>query len=436
MMEIITGIFYFFLILLGLKYIPFFKNIKGVSFNLLVLFFSLKVLAGTSLIYIYTYFYDLSIADFNKYFTDGKIMFGALKANPVDYLRMLTGIGAGASHLEVYYNEMTSWYRPWETPVYNDSRLIVRFNALVFLLSFGSIHVHTIVMNFLSITGLVAIYRFFLKYTPDNKVFWLPWGIFLFPSLLFWGSGILKEGLLIMAFGFWVYITDKFITSATFSARLIISFIVAGFILVLLKPYNLLFLIPCQVAFYLGIQSKLPAKQFIYFLVLSLWVGAGVIWSYLVPEYDAFYLIARKQNDFVNFSLLSEAGSLIHTRYVKPDLFDMLLFFPRGLWYVLTRPHIFESASPVVIMAALENIMVAGLFFYGLIRFDKANLNNSIVWISFWFAILLMGFVGLVTPLHGAFVRYKILALPFLWVIFVNLTRLPSEEELPRKFSS
>jgi len=33
--------------------------------------------------------------------------------------------------------------------------------------------------------------------------------------------------------------------------------------------------------------------------------------------------------------------------------------------------------------------------------------------------------VGLVTPLHGAFVRYKILALPFIWVAFINLSRLP-----------
>lgn len=424
-MDIITGILFFLLAALGLRFIPFFKTIPALTFKVILFFFTLKVLSGTLLIFIYTYYYDIATADFYKYYSDGRIMYEAIYANPLDYLRMLTGISASAPHLDVYYKEMVSWSRPWEAPVFNDSRVVIRFNALVSLFSFGSIHVHTVVINFLSMFGLVAIYKFALKYTPQIKHKWLPWGIFLFPSLLFWGSGILTEGFLILGFGLWLYLIDKMVTEKKLEPKYIILLIVSLFFLIKLKPYNLLLLIPCQLAFYIGMRNNVWSKQLKYGLILALWVFLGVLAGYILPQYDVISILSRKQNDFVNFSVYVDAGSLIHTRLLQPNLWDMFLSFPRGFWHVLTRPHIFEVHSLVVLMAALENLFVAGLIIFAIFRFDKKGLNMSVVWLSVWFAILLMGFVGLITPLHGAFVRYKIMALPFMWIIFVNLAKMP-----------
>ena len=162
-MDIITGIIYFLIVVFGIRYIPFFRQIDGLSYRMLLVFFILKVFAGTLLIFIYTFYYEKETADFYKYFADGEIMFEAIKINPVDYLRMVSGVGANSPHLEAYYREMLYWYRPWESPIYNDSRLIIRFNALLHLVSFGSVHVHNIIANLLSLSGLIAFYKFFYK---------------------------------------------------------------------------------------------------------------------------------------------------------------------------------------------------------------------------------------------------------------------------------
>jgi len=422
-MQIIATLLYLIIFSLFIRFVPFFQNIKGMSWKLLLTFFYMKVLSGVALISVYTLYYDLSIADFHKFFVDGNIMFSSLKENPVDYLRMLTGIGINGGGTEPYLDAMSSWFRPWETPVYNDNRLVVRFNALVRLFSFGYLHVHNVFMNFLSFMGLVALYKFFVRYIHPSKIDWLPWGVFLFPGLLFWGSGILKEGLMIFAFGVWVYFSDKMVREFAYNSLLIL--VISAFILILLKPYNLIFFLPLQIAFYLGMHKNGWQKQIIFGTSVIAIVSLGLILSYIFPPYNVLEIIARKQNDFVNFTSEQGAGSLLHTRYIKPELWDMMLFFPRGLFYVLTRPHIFEVYSPVVLMAALENLLILCMPVYIVIKTDKKGFRNPLVHLSLWFIILILGFIGLVTPLHGAFVRYKILALPFIWFVFISISRLP-----------
>lgn len=427
-MEILLSLFYVVIFSLVIRYVPFFKSIPGLSFSFLLFFFLLKMLSGVSLILIYQYFYDLSIADFNKYYVDGKIMFSALAEHPADYFRMLSGIGMDKGFVSDYLGKMTSWFRPWELPVYNDNRIMVRFNAIVSLISGGYLHVHSVIINFLSFSGLVAIYRFFIMFTNKEKVDYLKWGVFLFPGLLFWGSGVLKEGLMIFSFGFWAYYTSKLYQCKKLSFTEILIFIVSIYILVFLKPYNLIFFVPLQFVFFLSRRQSLIKQQVYYALSVAVLVAIGLVVGYLFPYYDPLEIIAQKQNDFINYSVQSEAGSLIHTRYIKPELTDMLLFFPRGILNVLIRPHIFEIYSPVVLLAALENLIIVFMIVFMILFPDRRGHKNSLVYLSVWFFIFLIGFIGLVTPLHGAFVRYKILALPFLWYIFIHIT---SVKEIP-----
>lgn len=422
-MEYLLTLAYFSGFLLLIRHLGFFKQIPGLPYPLLVLFFSLKCLAGMVLIYIYQNYYPLDTADFHKYFKDGTTMFSAVRDNPMDYLRMLSGIDASAPHLETYYAQMSSWFRPWEEPVYNDARVLIRFNALINLFSMGHLQVHNIFINFLSFSGLVALYRFMAQYFPAEKRFLLPWGVFLFPSLLFWGSGILKEGILLFAFGFFIFAANKLVCNPRNYIFASLWLVVSAFFLVLLKPYNLLFLIPGLIAFYLPGKDQHIHLRF--FLIFVLWVGTGILMGLWFPAYDPIMLIARKQNDFINFTTLVEAGSLIEHRYLSPTLPDFLWFAPKAFLNAFLRPHLLESYSLVVLMAALENTIILALMIMTLITTRKALLNQKLVSLSIWFGIALLVFIGLVTPVHGALVRYKIPALPFLWVFFLGAGQWP-----------
>ncbi|TVQ11824.1 MAG: hypothetical protein EA361_12280 [Bacteroidetes bacterium] len=426
-MQFVTSFLYFALFGFLIARLPFFRNVQGLSTPWLVFFFALKVVAGSLLIFIYTWYYeDPLTADVYKYFQDGSIMFAAIKDNPADYFRMLTGIDGSASHLAQYYDEMRFWYRPWDSPFYNDNRLVIRFNALVSLFSFGHIFVHNVFINFLSFTGLVALYKFMIRYSDKTKQFWLAAGVFLFPGLLFWGSGILKEGLLLWALGWWILLLDNVVSRH--KSWLIQLFFLGAFsgFLILLKPYTFFLWLPCIIAFYISRNYASLRSQLTYPGVIALFAVTGFGLIYFFSSYDPLQVIANRQNDFIYFSLEQDAGSLIHTRLLTPDFMMISVEFVRGFFNALLRPHIFEAYSVVTLMAAVENTLILVMVLYMIWRLEKRTLTSSgLHWAGLWFMILLLGFVGMISPAHGGIVRYKIPAIPFMWLFFVQMTRLP-----------
>ena len=84
---------------------------------------------------------------------------------------------------------------------------MLRINAYIHFFSMGNYNIHAIFWAFLSFTGLVGIYRSFISYFPTSKLV-LYLSIFCVPSIVFWGSGVHKEGLCYFLLGLsWYYFT-------------------------------------------------------------------------------------------------------------------------------------------------------------------------------------------------------------------------------------
>ena len=99
---------------------------------------------------------------------------------------------------------MNFWSRSYNFGLINDNQTIIRFNALIQFFSFGNYQIHNILFNLLSFTGLLAIWKFF-KTKFEVKKWMLLLSLFLFPTVLLWTSGVLKESILIFALGFFLY---------------------------------------------------------------------------------------------------------------------------------------------------------------------------------------------------------------------------------------
>jgi len=413
--------FYLAVFLYLLKKLSFFKNIPGLAYNWIVIFFSVKVVSGIALSLIYKYYYDPETADIYKYFYDGLYLYEILWENPVDFLRILTGIGINQEHIDLHLSNMPHWFRPWESPIYNDNRVVIRFNAIVGLFSFGHIHVHTVFANIVSFTGLVALYKFFIRYIPNEKMTWLKWGIFLFPSLLFWGSGVLKEAILIGCFGMAIYLADYSLICKRIFWGKILLLIACLWILLLLKPYILILFLPCFASFYISQNVNFLKTQLIYILSFSFILILAIILHYILPEYSPLYLLARKQNDFINLAHEVNAGSLIHDNYLNPEFIDIVRNAPHGFFTTLLRPHILEVDNFFMLFASLENLLIILFLIIAFIMPSKISKQPPLTYISFWFCLAGFTFIGLTTPIAGAIVRYKIIMLPFLWVIILNI---------------
>ncbi len=176
----------------------FFKP-EGIPLSYIKGIFILKLLAGVSLGLIYTVYYtDRKTADIFKYFDDSQIIFNSLLHHPYDFFRMFTGLYASDPDLQHYYEAMTCWNN--SDNIYNDNRNLIRLNTLLRFFSMGNYYVHTVFMCFISLCGLIGIFHVLSK-EIQGKNPELFACVFLLPSVIFWNSGMLKDGLMIFAFG-------------------------------------------------------------------------------------------------------------------------------------------------------------------------------------------------------------------------------------------
>jgi len=421
MLEILYTIFWTFLLGLALRRIAFFQNISGLNYSNLMLLFVIKVIAGSAHIFIYTYHFDPATADVHRFFNEGKVIYSSLFQNPMDYLRILTGIDAQEPHLEVYYQKMHYWFFPERPPLLNDNRLIIGFNAVANLLSFESIHTNAVFANFIGFSGLVALYKFGLNHVQPLNTPWLRLGIFLMPSVLFWGSGLNKEVFLLPAMGFFLYYFDKTIAGRAFSVKQMIFFATTIVLLLWLKVYVFLLLFPCLIAYFLSSKKEGIRPELIFIAIPALMIVLVLGANWVFPQFDPLLKLTERQNFFMRFSVMLEAGSVIHEVYLEPRIGSILSYAPQALLNVLVRPHVFESMSPFILIAAIENIAIAGMLSAIVYFALKKKGLNRIECLGITFALLLFVFIGLTTQVYGTLVRLKIPALPILFISFLSI---------------
>ncbi|PKP08717.1 MAG: hypothetical protein CVU09_14255 [Bacteroidetes bacterium HGW-Bacteroidetes-4] len=420
-MSYLLLFFYFAILIVIISRAKFFQSAYLPKY-VPILIFILKFTAGISVYLVYAYFYGSRISgDIFKYFDDGNIIYSALHQNPVDYLRMLTGIGAKAPHLSQYYDTCHFWIKDFNYGLLNDNRIVIRFNALFRLISMGNIHIHTLFMSFLSFTGLWFLLRTF-EATFQTKKWGLVLVVFFFPSSLFWTSGLLKEGILTFAFGMLIYQIYGLINNKKTGLSIACLVLSIG-ILFLSKFYVLVAALPGLI--YVLVASKLKIRNtFAYFIGIHL-ILLSLLW-FTKPFIGVDFpkIIVQKQNDFIAYvNSLEQAGSKIEMAPLQPTFKNLIKEAPKAFVTTLLRPTIFEIHSPMVAMAAIENLFILVLLLLTMLHFTKLHLNNPWLWFCVSFVIILFTLIGLTTPILGALVRYKAPALPFLGIIILYLTK-------------
>ena len=264
------------------------------------LFFGIKLLAAIALYFIYTVYYtDRHTSDIWKYFDDSKVMYDALYTHPGDFFRMLSGIGDNTPEIQAYYHQMNYWYRLFDNNLLNDAHIVIRFNAFMRIFSMGNYFTHALFMSFFAFTGLCAIYKIIY---PALKHWRAATGaiLFLLPSLVFWTSGVMKEGLMITGLGMLVYQSFTFMSDKKWWR---LFFILAGAALLLFsKFYVIVSVIPPLAAALWAMKSRKNTGMK-FALVLGLFFAFCFSLRWIAPEREPLRLLANKQNEFLKMSM-------------------------------------------------------------------------------------------------------------------------------------
>ncbi len=423
-LEILLTITYSALFIFLIHKMSFF-NADGISKRGFTILFILKLFFGFMLWAIYTFYYtERATADIYKYFDDSKVIFDSLKTNPFDYFKMLFGIKNNTPAFDQYYSQMNFWAQKSGASIYNDSHTIIRFNALVRLFSFGYYNVHTVVICFLSLIGLTAIYKTFVN-ELQNKKRELLFAVFLLPSVLFWGSGVLKEGLILFTLGLFIYYSSKL-----FRLRALIFFMGAALLLALSKFYVWVAVLP-SIAILIWSNLSRSKKIFLnYFLILIFTGTIGLNIDSFSNIQNPLVTLSQKQLEFIqlangelrdsNNNPIPPAKSVIIINKLDPTFYSFIRNSPQALINTTLRPYLWEVRSPMMLLAAMESMLL--LFMLALILFFIQPLKN-IKWkyVLFCLSFVCLQFliIGETTPILGAIARYRMIALPFLIIAFI-----------------
>lgn len=372
----------------------------------IVFVFILKSIAGY-ISYKYHYIYFAG-GDGAIYLQGGKDLLSYSGGNPILFLKLFLNLNRGLPEWDSIYTQIIYWDSKSSFNFINDNRNAIRLNSLINLLSFNNLGIHIVLLNFLSIVGLTALYKSFRSFLPSIFPLAVFFAVFLSPSIIFWTSGILKETHTILVVGLYMLSLNKLIIRFTFKNALLFSLI--AFLLILVRSYFAIIVYSSSfLLLFLNYFQFQKTKERI--IVISSILMLLFLVIFLLPI-DLSEIIIQKQQDFI---FIGQRANSFFELSILTNTTDIIFFFPEAFINVFLQPQLFTFDSWLYIFPIIENIDT--LFFcFIAIKYTKwPPQKNYAVLVSIIMIYLLSSWIiGMTVPVQGAIARYKSLSQPFL----------------------
>ncbi len=458
----------FTLVLIGLTWFVWKFKTDGLSRTNLLIGWGIKVLFGVLFMIVHTKIYGIGeiTVDWEEYMEDSMTLNGVAYQSFGDYLKFLFGMNSEAAIQQYLAN--TNHWSAGDLDLMNDSRNVLRVNSLIVFLSKGNVYVHILFFSFFSFIGLREIFLAF-----KNRVFydkrWFWFALFLFPTLSFWTSSVLKEPLMLLGFAF---LLNALLGELSWKSR--IWRIVLGFVLMLgFKPYVLGCLLLCIPMFLLG---KFVFKKRVFLAPLTIFGVIAIVFMLFgglrtnvthrltrmqfdfinvgrggthVSADSCFYYFSKDQYPYLNFLenrtvqvkrdltakkvtfgmnypfqdvqlkpsegpwkvvfMGNECGSYIELTPIGNDFSRLIKNVPEALSNATFRPTFWDPGGKLKIISFLETIGLFVLLTFGFWHNRKYRTaeEKNILFFLLTFSVVLLVLIGWTTPVLGAIVRYR-----------------------------
>lgn len=381
----------------------------------------LKVFAGVLFALLYTFHYGET--DTHYYYWGTQSLARLANKDLGAFLQIMAG--GHTPELRSCFDFTTGWPTYWRDV---NSFAVCRFNVPLYWLGMKTFLGNVIVLNGFLFIGVWRFYRFMVSMFPNNDRN-MAIALLFVPSVLFWGSSLLKDSwCLVATMCLFCVVNELFIERKRLLLNLF-RLIFWGYVSIAIRPYS-------------------------FFTTM----GAGLIWlglSYVYKSHSRFFRtltlpVMALVVGFVGASLFSKLGGMVNDRYqsidaiietaviIQDDLkkeyyggnsFDIGAFeptigglmskAPQAIMAGMFRPYLWDSRNALMLISALETFVLFLLlcylmFRFGLRRMCRVVFRNPFLMAAFVFMVTYAFFVGLTTANFGALVRYRIPVIVFL----------------------
>lgn len=396
-MSYLFFIIYLVLFCWLLTKIKFIKD-TGLGNRLIILLFLVRIIAGAINGYINLYHYpDTDAAAFHQ---DGLIEYDLLIHHTKEFFTNI-----------FTYHHQNSGLLDISDSFWNNLRsdLIIKLLAFFNIFSRGNFFINTIFFNFLIFFGSVSFYRIFIRLFPNKKI-WLILILFTLPSLIYFTSGIHKDGLVFLGLGIICY-NLFFLINKDFSTPKFLWLLLGIAILFLFRNFVLLTLVPALTSWIIAEKTKrFKLQTFIicYLFFIVLFFGAG----YIHPSLDLPQYVSTRQIAFVQ---IAKGGqSAININPLFPGFRSFLNNAPQALNHTLMRPYLAEKPDLLYLPPEIEIFIYQVLFFIFLLFRSSDKTVDAFIYFCIFFSLSMFLMIGYTIPILGAIVRYRSIYLPLL----------------------
>ncbi len=350
------------------------------------------------------------------------VFFNTFLQDPVAYFKMLFLNALEWTPDTARFTSRIWWFKD------DNSYTVIKIGALFSLFSFGSYTIITIFFTLFSFWGVWKLLKVFYDWNPAlHKQFAI--AILFIPSVFFWGSGIMKDTIMIGSLGLVVYSFYMIFYKKDRRIKYIIALIIFSYIMLKIRSFVFFTLAPTlMLSLYVMYSNKIKSAAVrtvvAPFLLGIMAFGSIAIISFtsnVNSRYSLDTLEKRAYDTQWWHSRVQEMdgdkGSGYSLGEATTSIPGLAARFPLAVNVTLFRPYIWEINGPIMLQASIESIIIffitlGALFRAGPRSFITYPLKDPMLAFALSFGILYAFGVGVTSNNFGALVRYKIPAVP------------------------
>ena len=397
--------------------------------------FLLKVTGGFVFALIYMYYYEGG-GDCYFYYVISSRFSEIFYENPSLYFQIQ---GAGFEEAQLLLQK--SGYT-MELLRESETFFFAKIQSILNILAFNSYLGLTFINSMISFIATFSLFKFFTKIVKGND-FNLFVICFCIPSVLMWGSGLLKDTLTMSCFNLSIILLYQMIYLKKYKFN-IFFFIIFGYIILELKAYiyiSFLAWITFSIFYFFLIKSKNPVLKFLIVPYLGIIVASSIyfISTSLLNKTDEYKVddIYDRIRGFHDYHIFLK-GSAYDLGELDYSVTGLLSKFPQAVNVTLFRPYPWEANSGLFFLNSLESFAVFLYFIFSAIKLRTINFfkywnKNSFVIGAVVFCIFYSFVIGVTTYNFGALSRFKIPMIPIFLFCILYARKFNSKEDLVLK---
>ena len=378
----------------------------------------IKFFGAISVCLIYQFYY--TDGDTTNYFETSRAISNLLIKDRHVFFDVMSGNNSWENYS--YFDKDTYWPVYWRD---KNAFFVARLLVPIMLLSFKTFIVSAILLAWVCYAGIWRLFLLFNKEFPEIQKE-LAISILFIPSVVFWGSGLLKDTITLSAVGWYTYHFYYFFIKKKYKIFSAICIFVSAFLLIAIKPYILFAVLPGSLIWLSNdrlerVQNKILKSLAAPFFI-SIGIGASILVLSQMGDFLGIYAIDNVLDRAVVVNLDQKqsyyGGSSFDIGDFDASIGSMLAKAHLAIAATLFRPYLWDVRNPVMLLSALENTYLMLLTIFLLVRLKFLGFfgligKHPLLLFSVLFSLFFAFSVGIATSNFGSLVRLKIPCIPF-----------------------